>query len=228
MSRSRPPRRLAALAATFVLLLAGAVSADPPRVPDHEAYRHIGKEATVCGRVADTTFLESIRGRPTFLNLGGAYPNQTFTVVIWDDARARFDEAPNRKFAGAEICVTGRIETYKGKPQIVVKTPSQIVVTGAPAFPAERYSYEERIVLKAILSGLGFPADFGRGDWDDEATRALRAFQASVGLDARGDREPGTLRKMAEAVADLSDDDKTRILRLLLLNLAQREAPASG
>jgi hypothetical protein len=222
------PSRLGAAASIALLafaLLPAAAAAAPPRVPDAEAYRYIGKEATVCGRVADATWMERIRGRPTFLNLGASYPGQTFTVVIWDDARGRFETAPHVLFAGADICVTGLVETYKGKPQIVVRDPARIVRTSAPAFPAERFSPEERIVLKAVLTALGFPADFAGAEWDREAGEALRAFQAAAGMDAGGARDTGTLRKLAEAAAGLPGEEATRILQLLLLNLAQREAP---
>jgi hypothetical protein len=226
---TNPPRRRALSAAARivpVLLLLAAAGADaaPPRVPDRDAYRHIGKEVTVCGHVAGATWMEGLRGRPTFLNLGGVYPNQTFTVVIWDDARGKFDTPPNVLFDGADICVTGKVETYKGKPQIVVRGPQQITVESVAAFPADRFSDEERLVLKSVLAALGYATDEGSPAWDDEAAAALRAFQEASGMGGDGARDPGTLRKLAEAVPSLSDDAKTRILRLLLLNLAQRES----
>jgi hypothetical protein len=205
------------------VLCAAAALADPPRVPDSEAHRHVGKVVTVCGHVDDTAWMERVRGRPTFLNLGGTYPQHTFTVVIWDDVRGRFETAPHVMFAGAEICVTGLVETYKGKPQIVLRDPKKIEITGARVFPAERFSPEERIVLKAVLSALGFRTDYAGAEWDDEAARALRAFQESAGLAAGGERDASTLRKLAEAAAALPGEESTRILQLLLLNLAQRE-----
>lgn len=208
----------------LLLLVAAAAQAAPPRVPDRDAHRHIGKEVTVCGHVAGATWMEGLRGRPTFLNLGGVYPNQTFTVVIWDDARANFDTAPNILFDGADICVTGKVETYKGKPQIVVRSPKQITIEAAPAFLPDRFSDEERLVLKSVLAALGYDTDDGSPAWDDEAAAALRAFQEANGMGGDGARDAGTLRKMAEVVPALSVEAKDRILRLLLLNLAQRES----
>lgn len=212
------------LALALSALAPPPVAGAPPQVPDEEAHRQIGKEATVCGRIADTSFMEGLRGRPTFLNMGGSYPNHTFTIVIWDDARGKFDSPPHLLFAGAEVCVTGRVETYKGKPQIIVRNPSQIVVTEAPPFADQRFSREERIVLKAVLAGLGFECDVSSPEWDAEARAALEAFERSVGLEATGDGRSETLRALAEAVTRLDDAEKTKVLRLLLLNLAQREA----
>jgi endonuclease/exonuclease/phosphatase family metal-dependent hydrolase len=104
---------------------AGAASASPPRLEPDEAARHVGQTATVCGTVASTHFAEDSKGRPTFLNLGRPYPDQSFTVVIFGDDRAAFGE-PERRYRGQRICVSGTIELYKGKPQIVAHTPHQI------------------------------------------------------------------------------------------------------
>lgn len=85
-----------------------------------EAAAHIGDVANVCGYVASTRYLPRGR-RPTFLNMGRPYPDQDFTVVILGVDRTKFGEAPERAFRDKDICVTGRIEVYRGKPQIVVR-----------------------------------------------------------------------------------------------------------
>jgi DNA/RNA endonuclease YhcR with UshA esterase domain len=91
-----------------------------------EAKAHIGETATVCGTVASARYAAQSRGRPTFLNLDAPYPNQVFTVVIWGDARLNFPEPPEAAYRRKRICVTGLIETYRGVPQIVVRTPATI------------------------------------------------------------------------------------------------------
>lgn len=204
------------------LLPPGLAPAAPPRVSDADAHRHVGREVVVCGRVASATHLGSVRGRPTFLNFGRPYPNHTFTVVIWEDARGRFPEPPESLYEDADICVTGTVALYKGKPQIVVRSPTQIEAT-APRFVADRYTEEERVVLKAMLAALGYEVDRGSAAWDDEARRALAAFQAAEGIVPEGDRSAPTLRRLAERVDRIPDAEKTAILRLLLLNMAQRE-----
>jgi hypothetical protein len=60
--------------------------------------------------------------------MGAAYPNQLLTVVIWADVRKDFDKAPEEFFMGKEICVSGKIELYHDKPQIVIKSKSQVSV----------------------------------------------------------------------------------------------------
>ncbi len=95
-----------------------------------QAKDHIGEEATVCGKVVSARYAASSRGRPTFLNLDRPHPNQVFTVIIWGKNRASFGK-PEEKYRGKEICVTGKIETYRGKPQIEAKASGDIVLKGS-------------------------------------------------------------------------------------------------
>ena len=90
-----------------------------------EAKNHIGEQQTVCGKVVSTRFAERSRGKPTFLNLDRAYPDQIFTVVIWGSDRSKFGD-PETSYRGHQICVTGRISDYRGVPEIVAQAPSQI------------------------------------------------------------------------------------------------------
>ena len=85
----------------------------------------IGSVATVCGLVASARYSESSAGRPTFLNLERAHPDQPIAIVIWGTVRGAFDE-PEKRYANRRICATGRIREYRGKPEIVVSDPSQI------------------------------------------------------------------------------------------------------
>lgn len=90
-----------------------------------EASGHIGELATVCGNVASAKYASTSKGHPTFLNLDEPYPHQIFTVLIWGSDRRAFD-SPEITYSGKDICVSGRITTYQGKPEIVAKQPIQI------------------------------------------------------------------------------------------------------
>jgi hypothetical protein len=46
---------------------------------------HAGETATVCGTVTGVHYAASSKGMPTFINFDKPYPNQDFTVMIWDD-----------------------------------------------------------------------------------------------------------------------------------------------
>lgn len=94
--------------------------------PD-EADDYVGEEAVVCGLMASGTYSPTSNGQPTFLNLGQAYPNQVFTAVIWGENRPKFDQAPESAYADQCICVSGKVDTFGGLPQIEVKEPEQIL-----------------------------------------------------------------------------------------------------
>jgi hypothetical protein len=103
-------------------------------IPSAEAQQHIGETATVCGLVASARFLESAKGQPTFLNFDHPFPDHTFTVAIFARDRSKFSSPPETMYDGKNVCVTGSIIDYRGKAEIVVKDPSQIVIQeAAPA-----------------------------------------------------------------------------------------------
>jgi hypothetical protein len=112
-------------------LIAFAAPIDQLRAADalraKDAASHVGEVATVCGVVASAKYATSTKGEPTFLNLDEPYPAQVFTVVIWGSNRAAFGE-PERSYIHKNICVTGTIQNFRGKPEIVASAPTQIAV----------------------------------------------------------------------------------------------------
>ena len=91
-----------------------------------DAKAHIREHATVCGVVKSARWASNSNRRPTFLNLDEAYPRQAFTVVIFEENRGKFTPAPEDQFKDKHICVTGKIEEFRGAPEIVVSAPAQI------------------------------------------------------------------------------------------------------
>ncbi|MGZ3749630.1 MAG: hypothetical protein ACXVLT_07675 [Flavisolibacter sp.] len=88
--------------------------------------KHVGDSIVVCGKVASARYLEQSKGSPTFLNLGNAFPNHLLTVVIWSDVRRTYESAPEKVLLGKTICIAGKVELYKDKPQIVIQAKGQI------------------------------------------------------------------------------------------------------
>lgn len=93
-----------------------------------DAKTHVGDSVKVCGKVFSTRYLESASNTPTLINLGGAYPNELLTVVIFGENRGKFKEKPEEAWKDKTICITGRIMDYRGKPQIVVTKAEQVSV----------------------------------------------------------------------------------------------------
>ncbi|HEX2609346.1 MAG TPA: hypothetical protein VHK91_18325 [Flavisolibacter sp.] len=96
-----------------------------------EAYQHEGDSVVLTGTVMGGRYLQNAVNGPTLLNLGAAYPNQLLTVVIYEQDRALFKEAPETFFMKKTVRVAGKIELYKGKPQIVIHDQKQLTVAGA-------------------------------------------------------------------------------------------------
>ena len=93
-----------------------------------EAASHIGETITICDKVYGTKFLETSGTQPTFLNLGAAYPNSPFTVVIFGKDRPNFKEQPEVYYNNKKVCVTGLVKEYNGKPEIVISGEGEIRV----------------------------------------------------------------------------------------------------
>jgi hypothetical protein len=92
-----------------------------------QAASHVGEAATVCGVVASANYSVRTKGQPTFLNLDRPYPQQVFTILIWGTDKPKFG-APEVQHMGKRVCATGVIQTYKGRPEIVVSDPGQLTV----------------------------------------------------------------------------------------------------
>ena len=94
-------------------------------ISPEDAAGRVGETATVCGVVASAKFAPGSRSQPTFLDLDRPYPNAPFTAVIFGSDRAKFG-APETTLRGKRVCVTGQIRDYRGKPEIILKDPSQL------------------------------------------------------------------------------------------------------
>lgn len=114
-----------------LLLLTGLLFATLPifaqqAIVPEQATQFVGQQVTVCGKIYGGKHLKSAKNQPTFLNMGAAYPKQQLTLVIWSNIRKTFAAAPEVAYNGKTVCVTGKIDTYKNQPQIVIYAASQI------------------------------------------------------------------------------------------------------
>src|SRR5437763_9733118 len=98
-----------------------AIAQAPPTYTAAEAAKHVGETAIVKDRVDG--FHQSGKGN-IFLNMGGKYPNQAFTAFIPAASAAQFPNA--QQYDGKTVAVSGKIQLYKGKPEIIANSPSQI------------------------------------------------------------------------------------------------------
>src|SRR6266540_1865949 len=105
----------------FAFACAALVSAQTSNYTPGEAAKHVGETATITGTVDGVH--QSGKGN-IFLNMGGKYPNQAFTAFIPSSSAAQFSNP--QQYEGRTVSVSGKISLYKGKPEIIVNSPSQI------------------------------------------------------------------------------------------------------
>jgi hypothetical protein len=106
---------------------AAAPAVAPAEVPDgvpvgidiKDAVNYVHQVVVVSAKVFGYKALSGL----TLVNLGAAYPDQPLTVVLKGEAIAIADGLD-----GKTIRVTGKVELYKGKPEIIVTEKGMITV----------------------------------------------------------------------------------------------------
>ena len=81
--------------------------------------KNINKTGTLCDIVYS---LHIVSDTLTLLNMGGAYPNQKYTVAVKGN-KITLDWA---SLKGKRLCVTGVFLLFKGAPEIEIAQPEQI------------------------------------------------------------------------------------------------------
>jgi DNA/RNA endonuclease YhcR with UshA esterase domain len=99
-----------------------AVPALAEPVPPIEAPSYVGATVTVEGVVNDV--FTDRRSGTTFIDIGGAYPNEAFAGVIFGDAASEFPNVTSLN--GKTVDVTGEIRLYRGRPEVILETSDQV------------------------------------------------------------------------------------------------------
>ena len=110
------------------LLLLHFISLGQASIPAADAAKNLGKKVTICDKIFGGRYFEKSDGAPTLLNMGAAYPNNPFTFVIHGEDRKKFSYKPEEWLINKEVCVTGEIIDYKGKPEMIVTDSTQVVI----------------------------------------------------------------------------------------------------
>ena len=106
-------------AAGIALFLAASVQAET--ISPQEASHYAGSAITVEGVVSQVS---TSGGGTTFINFGGRFPNHVFYAVIFRKNQGQFSGL--NALEGKAVAISGTIEFYKGKPQIILHSPDQI------------------------------------------------------------------------------------------------------
>ena len=104
------------------LALAAATPASADIIKPEEAQAHVGQTVTVEGAVSEVHHARS--GRATFIDLGGHYPNNVFTAVIFARDAGKFPDVD--ALNGKTVDITGPVQLRRGKPEIILSDPAQL------------------------------------------------------------------------------------------------------
>jgi len=93
------------------------------RINSNQASSYIGKNCIIKGYVADVV----IREKVAYLNFEEKYPQNPVSGTIFSDYFDSFSDL--KKYKNKYVEMSGTVSEYKGKPQIILKSPNQIKIT---------------------------------------------------------------------------------------------------
>jgi hypothetical protein len=153
----------------FAPLLA---SAQRTHLTAREAKDHVGETQTVCGKVVSTRYASGSKGQPTFLNLDEPYPKEIFTILIWGNARTTFGR-PETEYRDKDVCVTSKITSYRGTPEIVATESSQVALQN-PSLPTDKHGKTAPTPTYHLSNGVAYCEDWvlnKDGEWEDHVSK---------------------------------------------------------
>lgn len=110
------------------LIFTGSVVFAQQEIRIEDAAKHEGDSVKVCTKIFGARYLENMNRAPTLLNAGAKYPDAPLTLVVFGESRAAFKQKPEEFYTGKQVCVTGKIVMFKGKPEIILTDDGQITI----------------------------------------------------------------------------------------------------
>ncbi len=98
-----------------------------------EASKYVGEVVKLCTKITEGKYNEILKSAPTLLYAGADSTNM-LTMVILADKRTSFKNPPEVFYKGKEVCITGKIDLYKNKPEIIITKEEQIEVINDSSF----------------------------------------------------------------------------------------------
>ena len=112
----------------FSFCLVSLFTTAQQKISIEKASEHEGDSVIICSKVYGGKFFSNREPTVTLLNVGAAYPNSLLTIVIKGENRLAFINKPEDFYTNKEICVTGTIRMFKGKPEIEISSEKAITI----------------------------------------------------------------------------------------------------
>ncbi|MDQ3019658.1 MAG: hypothetical protein M3R36_03675 [Bacteroidota bacterium] len=91
-------------------------------ITSKEVKQHIGDSITIKGFVADVFMTDKV----AYLNFENKFPKNVFACAVFSSKFEEFGDLS--KYKNKNVEVTGKISTYKNKPQVILESNSQIKI----------------------------------------------------------------------------------------------------
>tara|TARA_B100000214_G_scaffold374568_1_gene357721 strand:+ start:3468 stop:3821 length:354 start_codon:yes stop_codon:yes gene_type:complete len=88
-----------------------------------------GEDVEICSPPSEIIHRNDINGSPYFLNYGERNSSTYLTIVIWERNIPDLEINPYTYFKVDNVCVRGKITSYRSQRQIVLSEPSQLFVS---------------------------------------------------------------------------------------------------
>ena len=131
--------RLTKLSLLFLIVAFCVIAYAATEVRWDEADKYYGQTVTVTGKIVAT----HNSGKACFLNFHPNY-KKYFTAVIFASDFGKFPLNPESYYLDKDVKVTGLVKEYQGKPEIILKDPSQIEIVGP------KQKIEPKLTIEAL------------------------------------------------------------------------------
>jgi DNA/RNA endonuclease YhcR with UshA esterase domain len=111
------------LLSAIIFILIFTIDFAQEKISAKDAANYIDKSVTVIDTVTGVYLSKS---GTYFINMGGDYPDNAFTAVIFKSDTSKFHNVESLE--GKVVEVTGKVKEYREKPEIVVEKVKQVRV----------------------------------------------------------------------------------------------------
>jgi hypothetical protein len=114
---------------TAALLGAATISSagDPP-IKAVDAKDHVGKRATVCGKVVEVQKAIYKAGRSWVLNMDAPAPRPPLSIYVPGNSIDNYFWNADKKYANQQVCATGFIRDREGLIYMQILQPSDLKI----------------------------------------------------------------------------------------------------
>jgi TonB family protein len=89
---------------------------------------YVGDSVMFCSKIYTTRYYESSDNKPTVLDVQSNFTDPIVNVVILEEDRKNFNDAPEKAYLNKDVCITGVVTMRNNIPNVVVHKREQIKV----------------------------------------------------------------------------------------------------